>query len=118
MIARDPHGVPFPALFPVPGLAQSIVLAADTNTGRVATDFKAGTAAIAVRVRTPNVARVRLGDATVVADGTDLPIAKEDGWLFLSLQGLAANGDKLPRAVRLVAIAVGGAVTVDVVEFN
>ncbi|MBX9944944.1 MAG: hypothetical protein K2Y40_12750 [Reyranella sp.] len=118
MMARDPLGGFFPALYPVPGLAQSIVLAAAGNTGCVAVDFKKETTAIGVRVRTANVARIRLGDAAVAATAADMPIAKEDGWLFLSLLGLDAAGDKAARPVRLGAIAEGGGVTVDVVEFN
>lgn len=118
MMARDPQGSLFPALYPVPGLAQTITLAADTNKDRVANDFKKDTTAIGVRVRTNNVARIRLGDATVEAGATDLPIAKEDGWMFFSLTGLGATADKVARPLRLAAIAVGGAVTVDVVEFN
>ncbi len=98
MNARDGANLPYPALFPVPGTTQSIVLAADTNAARTGSDFKADTIAIGVRVRGTGTAAIRLGDANVAATATDLSIAKEDLWLFLSIDGVDAASTRRASA--------------------
>lgn len=121
MLPRDANDNVYPALHPLDGSLQ--VVAADsgdpeTTVAAIAEAFDAGSKAVAVRVTTSNTAHVRLGGADVEATDEDLPVTSADGWFFLSLEGQAALGGAKPKATHLSICAAGGAVSVQVVEFN
>jgi hypothetical protein len=121
MLPRDANDNAYPALHPLDGSLQ--VVAADsaepeTTVAVVAEAFDPNSKAVAVKVTTGNTAHVRLGGADVEATDDDLPLISGDGWVYLSLEGQAAAGGSKPNATHLSIRAAGGAVSVQVVEFN
>lgn len=121
MLPRDANDNAYPALHPLDGSLQIVAAnsgAPETTVGVVAEAFDPNSKAVAVKVTTPNTAHVRLGGADVEGTATDLPLVSGDGWIYLSLEGQAAAGGTKPRATHLSIFAAGGAVSVQVVEFN
>lgn len=121
MLVRDANGHVFQALHPLDGSLQTVAVnsgAPETTVGIVAAAFDEGTKAIAVKAVGSHVAHLRLGQDDAEAEATDFPLVAGDGWIFLSLQGAAADGGAKPRATHLSVCAEGGAVSVQVVEFN
>lgn len=116
MLPRDASNAPFQALYPLDGSLQTVAADSgdpETTVAGVATPFAVSTKAVAVKVIGVNTAHVRLGDGAAEASEGDLPLVAGDGWFHLSL-----FGDGKPKATHLSVCAAGGAVTVQVVEFN
>lgn len=118
MLAKDSTGRSVQVLHPTDGCCQTIAPAA-TAAARQATAFKAQTVAVGVRVRSGEKVRVRLGDVTVVALATDYALTSDDGWIYLSLEGVDAAGVAKLKATHLSVLAGALlAASVDVQEFN
>lgn len=118
MLAKDITGRSVQVLHPLDGGCQTIAPTA-TNSDRNATAFKAETVAVGVRVRSGEKVRVKLGDVTVTPGASDYALTSDDGWIYLSLEGLDAAGVAKPKATHLGVLA-GATLTasVDVQEFN
>ncbi len=117
-LAKDSTGRSVQVLHLTDGCCQNIAPVA-AAVGQNATPFKAQTVAIGVRVRGSEKVRVKLGQTGVTPGGTDLALTVDDGWHYMSLEGMDAAGTVKTKATHL-GVKAGPTLPadVDVQEYN
>lgn len=117
MLAKDSTGRSVQVLHPTDGCCQTIAPTA-ANVAQNTNAFKAQTVAVGVRVRSAEKVKVKLGQTGVTPGASDLGLTIEDGWVYLSLEGMDAAGVAKPKATHLGVLAGTITANVDVQEFN
>lgn len=117
MLATDANGNPIQVLHPIDGSLQRLAPTAGA-AARVTNAFAARAKVVGIRIRSATgIGHVRFGDVTVAGVVADLPLTIDDGWMFFSIVGKAANGSK--KSVTHVSVYAETAnVSADVVELE